>query len=1172
MEKLFKSCVSLLLVACMLLGVVPATMLTAHAAEEKQTIVYTSLGDSMTNGYCLYGYDGESGAVNYAVDTYANKFAATLAGYTGSIADDQVIFTGTKGTVDHRPLALSGMRAEDFQWALELDYEDSDLMDQLYAEGYRTGSWDTNKWYNTWGFTSGDYRTWADFCDYEFRYADAAAKILQVYNTGDNGDYFTSSYADDTAIANAKAGLSADTYFPENKSQVDSIGGAKYLQISTEYYQKSIADADVISLAVGNTNFGTHMLSAIVDVVMSGDMDFSQTYPVEKAWELAKQDPFAEAKATAMLESSAYQQIIAKCTSLAEDEASKAEIEKIVEYCVVSYITGYIGMVKVILKLNPDAKIIQLSLMNAYEEADGTVVADTLGELVDIIYTPVNAFLKALPNDLMASLSDEDKAAYADAQFYFADSGHVSCMVDVFGDDYYSANGSYVSYPGLLNGTEGYVANKDSIVRARFVEEIVCGNMIFAAMGMAKDNTPENIRNFLFGTGDLCGVIAYDMMTPVEKATYAATVSADSAKEYALYLAFENSMILSGTENITLHSLAGLRNIRTAFTAYYPVVTEAIGVDRVKHYEPAATVVAAGSNGALTAESMMTIMNAVETIKAEIWAAAADYHAALAAMTGHTSIEGIVDCDTCKSLTAHEGGDAVLEVITSIVNAYNEQMELLPYNVVAEIAKDQTGGLLDGADIKRLCEAEDYAAEVYVLIAEKSDSQLTVEQVKTLVNNENGVWLVADEVTGGQYGADLIKMAYEKGMLDEEQTAQIDTLIRVREATIALLGNESTFEDGVSGIVTAIDGTSSLAYLLAVPQTMSDKLYESSDMRGALSMNARCLLGTGAGGHPSIGGHAAMYNAVTAAYKDSSSKPEKELFELYGANMILGNNLAMNFYIEVADIEPTEDYYAVITKERANGEDLVVTIQDEDWQKYSSSLYRVSLDKIAAKEMADDVTVVVYNDEGEAVSKVWEDSVRKYAMRMLKGEEANETPNAELLALYVEILNYGAAAQEHFDYNANDLANKQLTDAQKAYGLANVEMKDSQVKGEGYYGTSLTLESNILMNFYFNNIPADHDDMYAIATYTDHYGEEKKIRIEGEAFEQYNSTTWKVTVAGLVVADCRQLVDVKVYDSENAMIASAVDSIESYTARKNGDGPLFIAIMKFAVAAYNTFH
>ena len=305
--------------------------------------------------------------------------------------------------------------------------------------------------------------------------------------------------------------------------------------------------------------------------------------------------------------------------------------------------------------------------------------------------------------------------------------------------------------------------------------------------------------------------------------------------------------------------------------------------------------------------------------------------------------------------------------------------------------------------------------------------------------------------------------------------------------------------------------------------------------------------------------------------KNPNYNPAKDPFTLYGANMTLGNNLAMNFYIDPAYLLDGVDYYAVITKEVAGQNNLVITIEDEAWEKVNGK-YRVTLDKIAAKEMADLITVAIYNDRNEFVSEIWEDSVRKYAMRMLKSEEAKETPNAELMALYVEILNYGAAAQEHFDYNANDLANNQLTDAQKAYGLANVEMKDSQVKGDGYYGTSLTLESNILMNFYFDNIPADHDDMYAIATYTDHYGKDQKIRIEGESFEQYNSTTWKVTVAGLVVADCRQLVDVKVYDSENAVIASAVDSIESYTARKNGDGPLFIAIMKFAVAAYNSFH
>ena len=298
---------------------------------------------------------------------------------------------------------------------------------------------------------------------------------------------------------------------------------------------------------------------------------------------------------------------------------------------------------------------------------------------------------------------------------------------------------------------------------------------------------------------------------------------------------------------------------------------------------------------------------------------------------------------------------------------------------------------------------------------------------------------------------------------------------------------------------------------------------------------------------------------------------EADLFELYGANMLLGNNLAMNFYIEPADLEFGEDYYAVITKTYADREDLEIIIEDDEWEE-AYNMYRVSLDKIAAKEMADEITVVIYNDEDEQVSKTWVDSVRDYTMRVLVKEEAKTTSDKELLALYVEMLNYGAAAQDHFNYNEDDLANNELTAAQQAYGLGTVEMEDFRVEGTGYVGTSLTLESNILMNFFFNNIPAEHDDMYAIATYTDHYGEAKQVKVEGENFVKHNSTIWKVSVSGLVVADCRELVSVKVYEADGDVIASVTDSIESYTARMDGDGPLYVAIMNFAVAAYNTFH
>ena len=99
-----------------------------HDHDEKRDLIYVSIGDSMTNGYGMDGYDGESGVVNYANQTYANRFAAWLAGYTGAIENDQVIFEGANGVVDHRQLAMSGLRAEDLYWILTLNYENAALL------------------------------------------------------------------------------------------------------------------------------------------------------------------------------------------------------------------------------------------------------------------------------------------------------------------------------------------------------------------------------------------------------------------------------------------------------------------------------------------------------------------------------------------------------------------------------------------------------------------------------------------------------------------------------------------------------------------------------------------------------------------------------------------------------------------------------------------------------------------------------------------------------------------------------------------------------------------------------------------------------------------------------------------------------------------------------------
>jgi hypothetical protein len=167
------------------------------------------------------------------------------------------------------------------------------------------------------------------------------------------------------------------------------------------------------------------------------------------------------------------------------------------------------------------------------------------------------------------------------------------------------------------------------------------------------------------------------------------------------------------------------------------------------------------------------------------------------------------------------------------------------------------------------------------------------------------------------------------------------------------------------------------------------------------------------------------------------------------------------------------------------------------------------------------------------------------------------------------MLNYGAAAQAYFNYNTNDLANSVLTDAQKAYASDSVVCTDQRVKGEGYYGSSLTLKDRITLTMYFNNITPD---MYAVVSFTDHKGEAHETRVEGSAFAKYNDGIYGVDVDELVVADGNQLVTVTVYDADGNVVATAIDSVNSYAARQAGSNELFEMVAKFTTSAYAHFH
>lgn len=287
------------------------------------------------------------------------------------------------------------------------------------------------------------------------------------------------------------------------------------------------------------------------------------------------------------------------------------------------------------------------------------------------------------------------------------------------------------------------------------------------------------------------------------------------------------------------------------------------------------------------------------------------------------------------------------------------------------------------------------------------------------------------------------------------------------------------------------------------------------------------------------------------------------LFDIYAANIKAGDSLDMYFYVEKADLNGT-DYYAVVTKTFADGrEDVVATIPYSEWESYNASLIRFSFDDISAKEMTDEIYVTVYNTDGTVASNLWTDSVRDYAVRAMKAYS-----DTELLAALIDMLNYGAAAQDYFDdYNIEDLANAGLDEYQQ-YATTTVTYEDSSVKGENYAGTTVSAKNKLVLTMYFQNITTD---MTAYVTYTDHYGNEETLTVSGSEFVALGSL-YGVDVTGLSIADGRQLMSCEVRDSEGNVVASGTDSVESYVARVSTQDVVFELLMKFVDSAYNYFH
>ena len=288
---------------------------------------------------------------------------------------------------------------------------------------------------------------------------------------------------------------------------------------------------------------------------------------------------------------------------------------------------------------------------------------------------------------------------------------------------------------------------------------------------------------------------------------------------------------------------------------------------------------------------------------------------------------------------------------------------------------------------------------------------------------------------------------------------------------------------------------------------------------------------------------------------------------IIGSNMTLGNELKLNFIIDKSAVDTSKTYTATLVLDGITEETRTVTLTSDCWTDYNSSYYAVSMG-VAAKGMPNTISVVITDENGDTVDSRT-DSIRGYAMRALN----SGSMGVDVHRLIVDMLNYGAEAQNHFKYNTADLANNQLTAEQKNYATESVTYTNKAVKGTNAYGSNVQLVDNICFSFYFKNRPANMNGMYGELTFTNYHGKEIKIELTQADLIPSTSTNRtdliRVYAEETVVADCRQMITCTVYNADGTVFGTSTDSVESYVARAQSTGEaLYPAILKFADSAY----
>ena len=293
------------------------------------------------------------------------------------------------------------------------------------------------------------------------------------------------------------------------------------------------------------------------------------------------------------------------------------------------------------------------------------------------------------------------------------------------------------------------------------------------------------------------------------------------------------------------------------------------------------------------------------------------------------------------------------------------------------------------------------------------------------------------------------------------------------------------------------------------------------------------------------------------------------------ASVTLKSDLSLNFFVPEEKVAHYTGVYALFSKAVYDVNGNVTRV---NYPVYSYTLQEANgvqcrcytFDGIAPQEIGSEVSAELHGVcdgapyHGSALSY----SVQTYVQNMLA-----KTEDEALRTVLVDLLNYGAAAQNYAGYRLNSLANADLSEEQQARANSYLTLPVSctQVSGEqnaaaSFRSATLILKNkiSICVSLNIDSSVTELTDLEAVFSFTDINGNQTESIVPGNMFLP-NQGGCTVTFDGLNAALLRTPISVTIRNINSGVTVSntLTYSVESYAASmQNAEDALLTNLLR----------